>query len=361
MAQHVGKELVTSKAVLDKYLKLDQGDRCQIMYVWIDGTGEMMRAKTRTLPKEPKEVAELPWWNFDGSSTGQAEGSNSDVYLKPVAMWPDPFRGGINKIVLSETYNYKKEAVGTNHRYICEKTMQKAAHFHPWFGMEQEYTLLDTDGQPFGWPKQGFPGPQGPYYCGVGANNVFGRDVIEAHYRSMLYAGINVSGTNAEVMPSQWEFQVGPCEGISMGDELWMARFLLHRVAEDFGITASLDPKPIAGDWNGAGCHTNYSTDQMRKPGGIRYIEEAIEKMSLKHKEHIAVYDIANSNARRLTGHHETSSMEQFSAGVANRGASIRIPRDCSAEGKGYLEDRRPASNCDPYLVTNIIVQNTLL
>jgi len=223
--------------------------------------------------------------------------------------------------------------------------------------------LLDMDGHPFGWPKQGFPGPQGPYYCGVGANKVFGRDVVEAHYRACLYAGIKIAGTNAEVMPAQWEFQVGPCEGITMGDDLWMARFLLHRVAEDFGIVVTLDPKPIVGDWNGAGCHTNYSTKTMREENGILDIEKAIEKLSINHARHIKAYDPkqGKDNERRLTGHHETSSIHDFSAGVANRGASIRIPRTVSEEKQGYLEDRRPSSNCDPYSVTEMIIRTTCL
>ena len=161
----------------------------------------------------------------------------------------------------------------------------------PWFGMEQEYTLLDLDGHPFGWPKNGFPGPQGPYYCGVGAGKVYGRDIVEAHYRACLYAGINISGTNAEVMPGQWEFQVGPVEGLDMGDQLWMARFLLHRVAEEYGVVVSLDPKPIRGDWNGAGCHTNFSTKAMREKGGIDHIMNAINRLSLVHKQHIAYYE----------------------------------------------------------------------
>jgi len=229
--------------------------------------------------------------------------------------------------------------------------------------MEQEYSLLDRDLHPFGWPKSGFPGPQGPYYCGVGANKVFARDVVEAHYRACLYSGIRICGTNAEVMPAQWEYQVGPSEGIDMGDELWMSRYILHRVAEDFGVVVSLDPKPIPGDWNGAGCHTNFSTKIMREANGIVEIERAIDRLSKNHMRHIKAYDPkeGKDNERRLTGHHETSSIHDFSAGVANRGCSIRIPRSVAEEKKGYLEDRRPSSNCDPYCVTEVIVQTTLL
>jgi len=337
--------------------------KCQVMYVWVDGSGENLRSKTRTVDFYPKSHTELPIWNFDGSSTGQAEGSNSDVYLHPCALYRDPFRLGENKIVLCETYKHNKKPTHTNHRAKCVEACDSARDQHPWFGMEQEYTLLDVDGHPYGWPKQGFPGPQGPYYCGVGTGRVYGRDVVEAHYRACLYAGINISGENAEVMPAQWEFQVGPCEGITMGDDLWMARYFLHRVAEDFGICVSLDPKPIPGDWNGAGMHTNFSTTAMRDDGGIAAIEQGIERLRGRHDKHIKAYDPheGKDNERRLTGLHETSSIHDFTSGVANRGCSIRIPRGCAEDKKGYLEDRRPSSNADPYKVSEVMVRTICL
>jgi len=354
----------TDKTALEKYRDIPLPEnKVKAMYVWIDGTGEGLRAKTKTLDFVPTKVEDLPKWNFDGSSTNQAEGSNSDVYLHPVAMYPDPFRRGNNKLVLCETYSFNKEPHSSNLRVACLEVMTKCKDVHPWFGIEQEYTILDQDGHPFGWPKNGFPGPQGPYYCGVGANKVYGRDIVEAHYNACLYAGIDISGTNAEVMPAQWEYQVGPTEGIRMGDDLWMSRFLLHRVAEDFGVVVTFDPKPMAGDWNGAGAHTNFSTEAMRKPGGLDAIMEAIDKLSKHHRRHIKEYDPhqGKDNERRLTGSHETSSIDDFSSGVANRGASIRIPRDVQEEGCGYLEDRRPSSNCDPYQVTRVLVQTAVM
>lgn len=340
--------------MLSKYLDLDQGDKVIAEYVWVDGTGHL-RSKARTLAKKVSTPDQLPEWNFDGSSTNQAPGHDSDVYLKPVAVYRDPFRRGDNVVVLAECFNNDGTPNKFNHRHEAAKLFRAHEQAEIWFGLEQEYTLFDMYDQVYGWPRGGFPAPQGPYYCGVGAGKVHARDVVEAHYRACLYAGIEISGINAEVMPSQWEFQVGPCTGIKMGDQLWMARYFLHRVAEEFGVKISFHPKPLKGEWNGAGCHTNVSTKEMRAPGGIKHIEQAIEKLSKRHAEHIKLY--GSDNEQRLTGRHETASMTSFSSGVANRGASIRIPRSVAKEGLGYFEDRRPASNIDPYLVTGIICE----
>ncbi|KAJ4926056.1 hypothetical protein JOQ06_008240 [Pogonophryne albipinna] len=352
-----------NKAVRQHYMSLPQGERVQVTYIWIDGSGEGLRNKTRTLDVEPQTIDDIPEWNFDGSSTYQAEGSNSDMYLVPVRMFRDPFTQDPNKLVLCEVLKYNRLPAETNHRMNCNKVMEEIKEHIIWFGMEQEYTLLGIDGHPYSWPTNGFPRPQGPYYCGVGADKAFGRDIVECHYKACLYAGVNIYGSNAEVMPSQWEYQVGPCEGIEMGDQLWVSRFLLHRVCEDFGVVATLDPKPMTGNWNGAGCHTNVSTKQMREEGGLEFIEQAIEKLGKRHKEHIRMYDPrgGKDNVRRLTGLNETASIHDFSAGVANRGASIRIPRQVGQEKKGYFEDRRPSANCDPYAVTKAIAYTCLL
>ncbi|KAF8496911.1 putative glutamine synthetase [Gautieria morchelliformis] len=272
--------------LLNHFLALPQGDKIQAEYVWIDGDGGL-RSNTTTVAKQVKDPGDLRVWDFDGSSANQAPGHDSDVYLRPTAIFKGPFRGGENILVLAETYNNDGTPNKTNFRHHAKKSMDLAKESVPWFGLEQEYTLFD-----------------GPYYCGAGTGKVFARDLIEAHYRACLYAGINISGINAEVMPSQWEFQVGPCEGISMGDHLWMARYLLTRVAEMWGIKVSFHPKPLQGDWNGAGCHTNYSTKEMRELGGLKKIEEAVEKLAKKHAEHIQVY--GEENHMRLTGRNET-------------------------------------------------------
>ncbi|KAK4372490.1 hypothetical protein RND71_007874 [Anisodus tanguticus] len=337
-------------------------DKIIAEYIWIGGSGIDMRSKSRTISKPVKHASELPKWNYDGSSTGQAPGEDSEVILYPQAIFKDPFRGGNNILVICDAYTPAGEPIPTNKRHKAAQIFSdpKVVSEIPWFGIEQEYTLLQPNvNWPLGWPVGGYPGPQGPYYCGAGADKSFGRDISDAHYKACLYAGINISGTNGEVMPGQWEFQVGPSVGIEAGDHIWCARYLLERITEQAGVVLSLDPKPIEGDWNGAGCHSNYSTLSMREKGGFDVIKKAILNLSLRHKEHISAY--GEGNERRLTGKHETASIDKFSWGVANRGCSIRVGRDTEKEGKGYLEDRRPASNMDPYVVTGLLAETTIL
>lgn len=335
-------------------------------YVWIDGTKEKLRSKTRVVNYNPKSVADCPEWNFDGSSTGQAQESNTDIYLKPVAMFKDPFMGGENRLVLCETTLFDKSPIPSNARATCREAMERAADQEPWFGIEQEYSLMDLQtGRPLGWPAgEGTPGPQGPFYCGAEPGKVFGRAVVMAHLKACLHAGIKICGINAEVMPSQWEYQIGPCQGIDIADHMWMSRYIMYRIAAEFNVGVSFDPKIIPGDWNGAGAHTNVSTKATRdKNGGLKAIYAAIEALSKRHKEHIEAYDPRGGldNARRLTGRHETANIDAFSSGVAKRNVSIRIPAQVNKDGCGYLEDRRPASNCDPYLVCERLVRTICL
>jgi len=349
--------------MLRKYLSLNQRGNIQCEYIWIGGTGNDIRSKTRTLRKKVESLKDIPCWNYDGSSTGQADGSYSEIWLNPVRFVKDPFRGGDNILCLCETLNAKTmEPISTNKRRAAAAIFaQKAVvEQEPWYGIEQEYTMFTPGGAvPLGWPNNGFPAPQGPYYCGTGTKVSFGRQISEAHYRACLFAGLDVSGTNAEGMPGQWEYQIGPTVGIDSGDQCWLARYILNRVAEDFGVHISYEPKPIKGDWNGAGMHANYSTKDMRKKGGYKAIVAGIEKLGKAHKEHMAVY--GKKNEERMTGHHETAKFEEFRYAVADRGASVRIPRQTEMDQMGYFEDRRPAANADPYEVTAIIAKTTIL
>ncbi len=323
----------------------------QAEYIWLDGTSPtpLLRSKTKIVRDE---AAPLPIWGFDGSSTEQATGENSDCVLKPVFSCPDPIRGGANVLVLSGVFQAKDMSPHpTNTRAACEKTAKKYAKQGMIFGLEQEYTMLKLDGTPLGFPAGGFPGPQGPYYCGIGAGRIIGREIVEEHTQACLDAGLLIEGTNSEVMPGQWEFQIGAADPLTVSDNMYVARWLLHRIAEDYDVIISFAAKPAAGDWNGAGMHTNFSTQAMRE--GYEAIEAACDAIGKKIELHIKGY--GHDIESRLTGLHETAPYDKFSYGVSNRGASIRIPWQVAKDGKGYAEDRRPNSNADPYTVTRLI------
>ena len=328
-------------------------------YIWIDGHEPTanLRSKTKILSNAVASVADLPSWGFDGSSTLQAEGTDSDCMLKPVWFCKDPLRGGDNVLVMNEVYNPDGSPHKSNTRTPLVELAEKFKDHDPWFGIEQEYILMNGK-QPLGWPDKGYPErPQGLYYCSVGSEDIAGRDVVEDHMHACLDAGIAISGINAEVMLGQWEYQIGPVGALEVGDQLWVARWLLERIGEDYGVRVELHPKPIKGDWNGSGAHINYSTEAMRAPGGLTVIEEACEKLGKNIDKHIAVYGADND--QRLTGLHETCNINEFRYGVRDRGASIRIPMDTQKNGCGYLEERRPASNVDPYKACAALIDTT--
>lgn len=334
--------------------------RSILEYVWLDGNNHL-RSKTKVFDHEVKNANEMPIWNFDGSSTNQAEGTDSEVMLIPRAVYRDPFRGDPNKIVFCETQRPDGSYLENSHRHWANELFEQNKDSKPWFGLEQEYFLIDSVTK----KPLGFDGSlqQGQFYCSVGAENAFGREIVEEHLNACIYAGLQISGVNAEVAPGQWEFQVGPCVGIDEGDQLWTARYLLIRIAEKYNVIVDFSPKPLKGDWNGSGCHANYSTEEMRNgkgnKDGIKFINEAIEKLSKKHKEHMDVY--GEDNDQRMSGEHETASYDTFSVGIANRGRSVRIGNDTLKNKKGYFEDRRPGSNCDPYLVTGMLFKTTVI
>ena len=340
----------------------------QAEYIWQDGSRptQQLRSKSRIInwpANGPVGIDDFPTWSFDGSSTYQAVGSESDLILKPVNFVCDPLRGAGNFLVLCEVFNPDDTPHETNARAQLREVLDSGVgEAEPWIGFEQEYALLKGK-LPLGFPDNGYPAPQGPYYCGVGANTAFGRPVIEAHTRACLTAGLMIYGINAEVLPGQWEFQVGyrgllgeSADPLTVSDHLLFARWLLFRISEDFGVSPTLAAKPVKGDWNGSGMHTNFSTKTMRDPEtGLEAIERAMEALEAKHDEHIRAY--GNGLEERLTGLHETCAINEFRKGVADRGASVRIPTHVASRGYGYLEDRRPAANANPYLVSARIVE----
>jgi len=358
-------------------------NKAKLEYIWIGGNNEL-RSKTKVmeLPLDfdiyngltKDNINILPIWNFDGSSTNQAEGNDSEVLLKPVNVFKNPFNKNRNipgYLVLCETFIHDTNTPhSTNTRYIARKifTKQNINKYKPLFGIEREFFVYDTTKNPqcpIGW-ENGTPEAQGPYYCSVGSNVCFGKDFLEDVLDLSLDANLSITGSNMEVCPGQMEIQI--CDqGIEASDQCVILSYILARLGEDYGYSIDWRAKPIEGDWNGSGCHVNFSTIQMRTPlesspfetpNGYNEILKSIERLREKHHEHIEVY--GDDNDSRLTGKHETSSMDTFSYGVADRGASIRIPRDTDKNGYGYFEDRRPSSSADLYIVTSKIFETSI-
>ena len=325
-------------------------------YIWLDGykTANLRsKVKVMRVADDFEVVPEnLPGWNFDGSSTRQAPGNNSECLLNPVRVytWKEN-----HYFVLCEVQNTDGSPHASNHR-VSLRNLEDVIQKHKfWWGFEQEY-FITKDFLPLGFPKGGYPSPQGLYYCGVGGNQVRGRGLVEEHLAKCLEMGIYLTGTNAEVAVGQWEFQCFAEDTLKACDDLWISRYVLYRLAETQKLDINIDPKPVRGDWNGSGCHTNFSTDKMRLEGGKEYFVKVLNSFGKRHQKHIVAY--GEDNASRLTGLHETQHIDTFSWGVANRGASIRVPISVEKDGwVGYLEDRRPASNCDPYKVATLIVE----
>lgn len=326
--------------------------KSKLEYIWLDGYEPTanLRSKTKVEEDFSGNLEDCPLWSFDGSSTKQALGGSSDCLLKPVAIYPDPARKD-GYLVMTEVLN----ADGTPH-----KSNSRAKINDPdddfWFGFEQEYFIMNKKTQmPLGFPVGGYPGPQGMYYCSVGGRNTHGRAFVEEHADLCIATGLNFEGINQEVASGQWEFQLFAKGAQKAGDEIWIARYLLDRLTESYGYYIEYHPKPVKGDWNGSGMHANFSNTTLRTCGSKEIYEQICEAFRPVTKEHIEVY--GEFNDERLTGKHETASIHDFSYGISDRGASIRIPIITVEKGwKGWLEDRRPASNGDPYKIAGRIV-----
>lgn len=328
--------------------------KSKLEYIWLDGYTPTanMRSKTKIESNFSGKLEDCPLWAFDGSSTEQAEGGSSDCLLKPVTIYPDPARDN-GYLVMCEVMNPD----GTAHLSNSRATIDSDVDDDFWFGFEQEYFIMDTHTElPLGFPPGGYPGPQGLYYCSVGGKNTHGRELVERHADYCLQAGLNFEGINQEVACGQWEFQIFAKGAKNAGDQVWVARYLLDRLTEEYGWYIEYHPKPVKGDWNGSGMHANFSNSLLRTCGSKEIYEQVCEAFRPVTREHIEVYGAYNE--MRLTGKHETASISDFKYGVSDRGASIRIPILTVERGwKGWLEDRRPASNADPYKVAARIIK----
>lgn len=329
--------------------------KSKLEYIWLDGNKptQMMRSKTLVVSDFSGKVEDAPVWSFDGSSTQQAAGNSSDCLLKPVFICADPQRKN-GYLVMTEVMNPDGSPHSSNGRSTIDDDDDDF-----WFGFEQEYVLWDLEHHtPLGFPAPGYyPPPQGPFYCSVGAEFSVGRNMVEEHLDACIEAGLNIEGVNAEVMKGQWEYQIFAKGAREAGDQVWVARYLAERVGEKYGVRVNIHPKPVKGDWNGSGMHANFSNGLMRDQGGEEVLTAICEEFGKHIEAHIAVYGADNDE--RLTGLHETQSINKFSYGVSDRGASIRIPISTVENGwRGRLEDRRPASNADPYKVASVIVES---
>ena len=339
----------------------------QVEYIWLDGdTPQKLRSKTKILHVDgffTLETLNLPIWNYDGSSTKQADTNDSEITLIPRTKFIDPFEGDL--LVMCDTYDSNGDPLPSNKRSeLTNIVNEKDTDQTTWYGFEQEYIMYDNETKTIlGWPKEkeSFPAPQGNYYCGVGAKHVRGREIAFEHLKKCLEAGISISGINAEVMLGQWEYQVGPVTALNGSDQMWISRYILYRVGEKYNVEMNIDPKPIiSNEWNGSGMHVNFSTLDMRDPENIQtgktieIIEEACSKLQENHFDHIKSY--GENNEIRLTGHNETASHKEFKWGYGDRTASIRVPVSVKEKKAGYLEDRRPGSNADPYVVVSKLI-----
>jgi len=323
---------------------------CVCEYVWVDSKGET-RCKSKTATKKPTTADDCLIWMFNGSATGQATTEESDVYLVPRAVFDDPIRGPGNCMIMCEAVTSTMEPAKGNNRAACSEVMDRYAASDPWIGMEQEYTLMSADGS-----AAIATGDESGCNCGVGSENVPAgmRDLMDAHYGACLAAGVKIAGCNMESAPGQGEFQVGPCQGVDVGDQMMMARHLLKKISEGMGIGVSFANKPTEGQ-SGSGCHTNFSSTETRSEGGLAVIEKICRAFGRKYKEHNAAY--GDDNAARCTGDNMTPEHEKFTFAIASRNASVRIPRNVGMTGRGHLEDRRPGGNCDPYTVAQMVMK----
>lgn len=356
---------IMSKKVMDRYIRLPVPcNKVLATYIWIDGSGINMRCKDRILNCTPYSADVAPEWAFDGSSCGLASTDNSDTRLKPASVCRDPFRMEPHVLVLCEVFQGDGDTpASTNHRKFCNDLCELHREQEPWFGLEQEYTMLDVDGWGLGWPKGGgFPSMAYEFsYCGIGAKYIAGRDIAEAHTKACLYSGLDFEGTNAEVMFCTWEWQIGTSLGIKAPDDLWMSRYIMSRVAEDYGVQITYHPKPMGMKHPGIGMHHNFSTKRMRSDGGYAFIEECIKRLEKNHMKHMKNYGMEEAtNRMRLSGKFETAPFDKFSWGIANRKASIRLQRNIKEKGKGFMEDRRPGGDCDPYMVCGLLLETCL-
>jgi len=359
---------VDAVLVSEHFRTLPQPDKLTAEYIW-PGTKRIdLRSKTRTLDiASVKSLKDLPEWEFDGSLTSQSYGNNADVVLRPIQYYPDPFRGGNNVLVLCECIlPERRTPIPTNTRDLAGQVFSQIEQYETAFSIIQEYGLMVPEGTtpcgcPLGWPRVGFPKGAGQdQKYAVGINQRAGHRIAEAHFRACLYSGMQITNLHSGKYKGDWSFQLGSAGGMQVSDQLMVARWILLRVGEEFGVSVSFDPKPYKDSDHLRRATVQFSTVRMRDTAkGFSRIVRAVEKLGRRHREHLAVYGM--SNISRTTSAYENGPLSKFSYGIANVRASVNIPRKAKQMNAGYFEDRRPSSNMDPYVVTAKIARTIIL
>lgn len=315
----------------------------QATYVWMS-RGGVFRYKIYTLSSlnadgDFDNPDLYPTGTFDGSSTGDAEVGSSDLRIKPCAVYRDV--DGVGVFVLCDIDT--AETPRANLLTLIENRKVFGAE-SCWFGFEQEYFLLPFESES---EQDAF------HYCSPTSETI-----PQHHYNECRQMGVHITGWNCEVAPNQYEFQVCAA-GVSAADDLIMARWVLLRVCQEHDKGLLLVPKPIP-VYNGSGLHTNFSTPQMRtSPGGWSTMLKSVGLLRDRHNEHMEVY--GDGNEERLSGMYETSAFDTFSWGIGSRDTSVRLQKVMKGEDKGFIEDRRPASNANPYVVCYALVNTCVL
>ena len=311
-------------------------------YVWLDRYQPelFLRSKIKATSED-----NIPDWSFNASSMQQVGTGSVECLLLPVQHYESPF--AFDYIVLCQV----QRADHTDHPSNTRAAASEVVTDEWWFGFEQEYYLTHTDGTILGWERGD---PHSENYCGVGASRIAGREIAEEHLLACLEAGIALTGINAESGLGQWEYQCFG-RGIKAADDLWVSRYILNKIAEKYGVCVNYHPKMKKAGYYGSSMHTNFSNEAMRTKGDKAIFDEMCRKLGKCHDQAIAAYGLDHD--MRLTGKHEMQVITKFSHGVSDCGVSIRTPVYTLEHGwKGYLEDRRPSSNADPYLVVAHIV-----
>ena len=337
-------------------------------YIWLDSENNI-RSKTKILnidielknnDKKPSEleiiqslmnVSLYPNWNCNGKHLGDEV---SEIIIHPVFVSLDPFKKAPNVLILCDTYNLDGNPTKYNNRYSVNKLFNKHENLKCLFGFEQEFHIMKLGDNFTLLPNKtmikGEPVKATKYYCSNGSMNAFGRNLVNRAVTLALEAGLSCGGYNSACGPAQWEIQIGPVQyGVCAADHLILLRFILSRLSENLDIHISLLPKPSEDIDSISYCHTNFSTESMRDSNGYTHIQNSIEKLKQTHSRDLEIY-----------GKTDIEIHNNFTTDVTNRNVSVRIPTESKKNNKGYFEDRRPLSNCDPYLVCEALLNSVL-